>query len=450
MKKIFLILIICVSASAVNSQWSEQQAIPTPPKLNCVSANIGGIEGWIGGDSGVVLYTNNGGTNWNYRNCPIAGSNSINVISVVSRIAYYTYTISGKALCSFTNLNAAFICRTSNGGVNWTTVYQKPGRIRSINMLDSSYGIAVGDPVGGWWKILKTTNGGMSFDSLYSVPSQNGSELSNYNSMIYGRTPFDTLLMFGTNSGRIYRSANNGLNWTSITLPFQNILTLQLGKFHMSNQLTSYGYAAGSGAAASTDFGVTWTAKTLPGSGNITSFHTEFGVLGNFACYSRGSIIYSSTNYTLPFTVQYTSPNGGNYTQISLSVFVFEGGFRGGWAVKDNGKISRYYVMWAGISKINSEVPVDFSLSQNYPNPFNPVTKIRFDIPPFTKGGQGGFVTMKIYDVLGCEVTTLVNEQLKPGTYEVEFDGTNYPSGVYFYKFITADYSETRKMVLVK
>jgi hypothetical protein len=57
---------------------------------------------------------------------------------------------------------------------------------------------------------------------------------------------------------------------------------------------------------------------------------------------------------------------------------------------------------------------------------------------------------MKIYDVLGCEVTTLVNEQLKPGTYEVEWDATNYPSGVYFYKMITNNFVETKKMVLIK
>jgi hypothetical protein len=107
-----------------------------------------------------------------------------------------------------------------------------------------------------------------------------------------------------------------------------------------------------------------------------------------------------------------------------------------------------------GIENISSNVPKDFTLYQNYPNPFNPSTKIKFQIP-LNKGG--GFsrglsdvVTLKIYDILGREVATLVNEQLKPGTYEVDWDGTNYPSGVYFYKLTAGDFSLTRKMVLLK
>ena len=104
------------------------------------------------------------------------------------------------------------------------------------------------------------------------------------------------------------------------------------------------------------------------------------------------------------------------------------------------------------------KIPVSFSLSQNYPNPFNPVTKIKFGIPtplnpPFAKGGTakpGGFVKLIIYDVLGREVATLVNEQLTPGTYEAEWDGTDYPSGVYFYKLTAGDYTESRKMILIK
>jgi len=97
-----------------------------------------------------------------------------------------------------------------------------------------------------------------------------------------------------------------------------------------------------------------------------------------------------------------------------------------------------------GINHIGNKIPNSFSLSQNYPNPFNPVTKIKFDI------AKSGDVKLIIYSVLGRKITTLVNEQLKPGTYEVEWDASNYPGGVYFYKLITNDYTETRKMVLVK
>jgi hypothetical protein len=104
-----------------------------------------------------------------------------------------------------------------------------------------------------------------------------------------------------------------------------------------------------------------------------------------------------------------------------------------------------------GVQKISESVPQSYALYQNYPNPFNPTTKIKFQIP-LNKGGERGlsFVTLKIYDLLGREVATLVNQQLKPGTYEVEFNGTNYPSGVYFYRLTTNNNTATKKFVLVK
>jgi len=116
------------------------------------------------------------------------------------------------------------------------------------------------------------------------------------------------------------------------------------------------------------------------------------------------------------------------------------------------------YGQIVGVDKSESGISSCHQLSQNYPNPFNPVTKIKFDVPLDSRLRGNDNVTLKIYDVLGKEIATLVNEGLSPGTYEVEWDGSNYPSGVYFYKLvvsgaeplITADYSETRKMVLVK
>jgi len=102
--------------------------------------------------------------------------------------------------------------------------------------------------------------------------------------------------------------------------------------------------------------------------------------------------------------------------------------------------------------RTNSVIAENYKLYQNYPNPFNPSTKIKFDIPqsPLYERGEGGFVNLKIYDLLGREVATLVNQQLKPGTYEVEWDGTNYPSGVYFYKLSTDSFNESKRMVLLK
>ena len=101
--------------------------------------------------------------------------------------------------------------------------------------------------------------------------------------------------------------------------------------------------------------------------------------------------------------------------------------------------------------------PSNFYLAQNYPNPFNPTTKIKYTIPtppvssPLVKGRtKEGFVTLKVYDVLGNEIATLVNEEKPAGEYEVEFDATGLPSGVYFYQLRAGNFVETKKMVLLK
>jgi len=110
-----------------------------------------------------------------------------------------------------------------------------------------------------------------------------------------------------------------------------------------------------------------------------------------------------------------------------------------------------------GIEPISTEIPQKYELFQNYPNPFNPATKIRFQIPslnlPLTAGDKLG-VSLKIYDVLGKEIAVLVNENLKPGIYEIDWSATggaeSIPSGVYFYSLTTSEFTQTKKMVVLK
>lgn len=109
---------------------------------------------------------------------------------------------------------------------------------------------------------------------------------------------------------------------------------------------------------------------------------------------------------------------------------------------------------FSGIVAVDDQqgsIPGAFVLHQNYPNPFNPSTKIRFDLPAGQAGVRGsGFVTLKVYNVLGQEVATLVNEELNPGTYEVPFDARNLASGVYTYRLTAGSYVAVKKMVLLK
>jgi hypothetical protein len=104
-----------------------------------------------------------------------------------------------------------------------------------------------------------------------------------------------------------------------------------------------------------------------------------------------------------------------------------------------------------GINLISQETPSKFVLEQNYPNPFNPVTKIRFAIPEIGISKiENGLVTLKILNILGRNVSTLVNERLQSGYYEVTFDGSSLNSGIYYYTIKAGDYSETKKMILIK
>ena len=93
--------------------------------------------------------------------------------------------------------------------------------------------------------------------------------------------------------------------------------------------------------------------------------------------------------------------------------------------------------------------PKEFSLSQNYPNPFNPVTKIRYSIP-FGGTSLMKYVQLKVYDILGNEIATLVNEEKPAGYYEIEFNGSNLTSGIYFYRLGAGKYYFIRKMMVLK
>ncbi|MBU2445565.1 MAG: T9SS type A sorting domain-containing protein [Bacteroidetes bacterium] len=131
----------------------------------------------------------------------------------------------------------------------------------------------------------------------------------------------------------------------------------------------------------------------------------------------------------------------------------------------NNNRTEKFYQTWSNTSWVNvtkhsytyGRVTIidedltsinSYSISYNYPNPFNPGTKIKYTIP------QQSFVTLKVYDLLGREITTLINEEKPPGEYEVEFIGNSanggLPSGVYFYQLQAGNFIETKKMILAK
>jgi hypothetical protein len=142
--------------------------------------------------------------------------------------------------------------------------------------------------------------------------------------------------------------------------------------------------------------------------------------------------------------IQWT--NTRNNAAVQQGTFTYNGGLitiQGVKIYKLTNKLSLINTS-VGINNIGQETPSKYSLYQNYPNPFNPNTIIRYQLP------VTNFVTLKVYDILGKEIKTLVNEKLQPGTYEVTFDGSNLTSGIYFCKLSAGDFIETKRMLMIK
>ena len=143
-----------------------------------------------------------------------------------------------------------------------------------------------------------------------------------------------------------------------------------------------------------------------------------------------------------------TYPGGGEKVAVDKNLNVYVAGANG-CAGTGRDYLTIKYSQPDGIVPISNNFPKEISLFQNFPNPFNPLTKIKFGIPAGdVKNSEQ--VELKIYDILGREVAVIVNENLKPCTYEVVWDAGNYPSGVYFYKLSAGSFTETKKMVLMK
>ena len=166
---------------------------------------------------------------------------------------------------------------------------------------------------------------------------------------------------------------------------------------------------------------VYWSTDTSAGFNQLNMINTGDTFTANIPSQVHGSKIYyyisATSNSNRTVTKPVTAPRG-NYTFFTVDPI--------------------------GITTAGGSVPGSYRLYQNYPNPFNPVTKIKFDIP------KAGFVTLKIYDLTGREVLTVINAKLNTGTFSYDWNASGYASGVYFYKLSSEGFTEIRKMILIK
>jgi serine protease AprX len=171
-----------------------------------------------------------------------------------------------------------------------------------------------------------------------------------------------------------------------------------------------------------------------------------------------GSFQSAAMNYDGTLKYNYTMPAASNGTAAE---FYFEFNNTVGIAVREPAS-TNYKFSYGSLLidnniitdiKSNPVIPAEFSLSQNYPNPFNPTTTLNYSVPNVETGHASSLlqhIILKVYDLLGREITTLVNEQKSPGIYQVTFNGAGLPSGIYFYTLNAGGFVQTKKMLLMK
>ena len=222
------------------------------------------------------------------------------------------------------------------------------------------------------------------------------------------------------------------------------------GKFAQDNTL----YAVdGNGIHRSDDLGDSWVLADngIPKGANGSYIFTVYAMEINSAGHVFSSIKYLDTQDVTHYDMFRSLNKGNNWSTLSNGIIgdytivndISIGTDNFAYIASTNGVYRSDFA--TGITK-DEEIPMphSFILEQNYPNPFNPSTTIKFSVP------QALYVSIRIYDVLGNEITTLVNEELQTGSYLVEFDGSNLSSGVYFYTLRAGKFISTKKLVLMK
>ena len=446
-KNIYTLMFLTIALyniSYAQSGWYSQVS-PFGNNINLGKIQfVSNQEGWISVTNGKMLHTTNSGNQW---------------LSVTLDPLLQLFSLSDpdfslcfinpstgwviKTIGTEVNPNGAVLFKTSNGGINWTKL--------TIPSFDFGFIVQFVDANTGWISLAnssfttlgfhRSTNGGTTWSVLSSPPVLGIPFFVNSNTgWLMPAAPGGT----GTTSDSIRKTTDGGISWSA---PWGTNAQVSLTSIHFTD--VNNGWITGKYGILlrTTNGGTNWSYITNTGQTSSHNSRALFFLNANTGWISTkdentnvNSVIYTNNGgvswiwQTPPIT---TTSNSG------ISSIHFFNALNGGLSGRE-GAICHTVRGGIGIHKISSEIPSSFSLSQNYPNPFNPTTNIRFDLP------KNGIVKLVVFDALGREVATLVNEKLAPGTYEVDWNGSSYNSGVYFYKLTSVDFSEVKKMLLVK
>ncbi len=414
----------------IYAQWFTQ-SLPTTNYLTTISC-IDQNTGIAAGNQGTILRTTNAGLNWVIQNS-----------GTFERFNNSFYPLVGGDLAVYLIGNNGIIRKSINRGVSWFSLQSPTSQLLlSIYFTNDVNGFIAGSDN----TIFRTTNGGNNWLQLTtSLPSN---------------TWLSTMVFRGFNTGWISGSSVNpvqyhlikttdaGNNWVIQNTPTSTFnINIGYNSQYSGDEL----WLAGSNVLyRSTDLGINWIQVSTP-----PGVSSSGDVIRAVFCRDARRVLVTTAGNNIPGIFVTTDYGISWVRQLSGNVGDIDFDFSpNGWAINEANFSNTVYRTtngggFTGFEPINNELPKAFSLSQNYPNPFNPNTKIKFDISSNVKSETSN-VKLVVFDILGQEVTTLVNEQLQSGTYEVEWDAANFPSGVYYYKLSASDYTETKKMVFLK
>lgn len=343
----------------------------------------------------------------------------------------------------------ASVYKTTNGGVSWTTVLSTGGSAGFINGIvfssktSPTFGIAQSDPpnnTGTPYYVAVTTNGGTNW-TVTNPPGITGAASAQNSIVVIDNQFYGFALNAGT--ARVYFTTNGGTNWTIGNLGVSGAF---VGGFAVSLDKQTFIAASSTSLpniARSTNGGTSFSLVNV--GGGVTAYCNMKWVLGTNVCYltsdqGPSGCALKSTNGGANWTIM-TTAGCNDITHMDL---VYTSGVVYAYAVNDSGNVIKLVDNLVGVNNGNANIPSEYKLEQNYPNPFNPATTINYSLP------KASYVTLKVYDVLGNEVMAVVNEYKTAGSYSTSVDGTNLSSGVYFYRLEAGNYTDTKKMTLLK
>jgi photosystem II stability/assembly factor-like uncharacterized protein len=422
--RLLLIIMFFTAAQTVSvypqNMWIEQQTPVNKWLFRCSFPDS--LNGWAAGEDGVIIRTSNGGVNWVMQNSPV----DFFIYDI-----YFLNNRLGWALANDNFDNGTAVLSTTNGGVNWS-FYRYPDSttlLYAIHFKDSLNGFMAGYS----GVIVRTTNNGASW-----LPAVVDSSSSAY-FPIY-RISTGSGLCIATGGaydilGAVWVSTNNGVNWRSYAVTGEPIFSFQILS---PSKVVALGGDFEFGAIQTRTYnaGANWTYDYLNTFGipRGLSFRTESEAWGVLSISAR--FFYTLDTGNTWSTMDVPDTNGLYDIKFTDP--------RNGYAVGINGTVYKYNSGLIGISNNQNNLPAKNELFQNYPNPFNPATTIKYYLT------KPGIVKIFIYDVTG-KLVKHVYDGLKPaGEHSLRFDASGLSSGLYLYKLEAGNYSETKKMVIVK